>query len=297
MTKNFPEIITELINTGEAKRLHDFYHLEDAFEQTDQSMHFFSVYLAKETLADELRRDEKYMTKKEQVRPSMVDQETMFYWRKRSEEHFRLIDERMDQHKKSPEYSHIEEWDYMDESRLKDRVLEELNEEIKPRIIEKIKNEYQEMYGDKWEEAWEKLDLFSSGTEYKYERRHDMPRPFNDWDYYRGIWQQFYLARDREGNFHYQTGGSTSSSRRFIHSIYGHLFAMLDKIKPIPTYFLVYDRYNQFLFYGEENRLWLEFMDLRTNCSVNDQESKKILSDVPDVRDHELFDKIKMYSF
>ncbi len=106
-----------------------------------------------------------------------------------------------------------------------------------------------------------------------------MPQPFGNWDP-RGSWMQFYFARDKDGRFYWRRGASTSSSSRYDHGLYGHLFGMLNDEKPIPTYFFRYDSRNRFVFEKQEESLWIDFMDIVTNNSLSRKQSNKILKNV-----------------
>ncbi len=284
--KKHPEIITELIAAAEnfeLKTLHfnlgENLSYERAFEEIDRTMHYFSAYLFIERLEEGLFRDERYTIKYERNIGSIVEQRTFDYWFREQDEHFRLIDERIESHKKKDEYKHIEKWEVEQEIELKDKVLVELNREIQPKIIEMLKTEYQGQYEDEWEERWNELDLFEECTSCRYERRTDMPPPFNNWSP-PGSWMQFYFARDREGCFYWRFGKSTSTSSRWDHGLYGHLFGMLNDETPIPTYFFTYDSRNRFIFDRKEKSLWLEFMDLVTNNSLSKKQSNEILRNV-----------------
>ncbi len=281
----YPEIIKEMIaksNSDELTMLR-YGTFEDALKEVDKSMDFFSVYVKMEDLDREFSRDERFVTISKRQAGSYIEQRISYYWFDRNEEHFRLIDERMASLKSSPEYSHIKEWELRDEVALKDRVLEELNKEIQPKIIEMMKGEYKQMYEDEWEEHWKEVDLFTDQVEYRYRRKNDMPIPFRHWDD-RNFWQQFYFARDKEGNFYYQRGGSGSSDQRYCHGIYGHLFAIINDEKPVPTYFFIYDSQNRFVFKRQENSLWLDFLDITTNCALGGKESQDILKNIKSVR-------------
>ncbi len=146
-------------------------------------------------------------------------------------------------------------------------------------MIEILKQEYQQMYKDEWEEHWKQVNLFEERIEYEYTRKRTMPPPFNYWDE-RNFWRQFYFARDRNGNFYYQRGASGSSDQRACHGIYGHLFAIINEEKPVPTYFFTYDSRNRFMFTRKEESLWLQFVDLTTNFAMKPKESDKVLEHV-----------------
>lgn len=281
MPTTYPEIIREMITKASQNSPTRFSgaSFQEALEKIDRTMHFFSVYVSMERLERELRQDERFVIKSEHHIGTLVDQRTARYWFRNNDEHFRLIDERIETLKSSPEYNHITKWDLYAEVELKDRVLEELNHEIQPKIIELLKWEYQQTYEDEWEVHWKQENLFEQQTHNEYLRKHDMPFPFRHWDR-RNSWQQFYCAKDREGDFHYQRGASNSSDQRFCHGLYGHLFAVLNAEKPVPTYFFTYDSRNRFVFEREEESLWLNFHLLRTNFVLKNKESQQILKDV-----------------
>ena len=46
--------------------------------------------------------------------------------------------------------------------------------------------------------------------------------------------------------------GSGSSDQRYNHGFYGHLFALLNNKKKVPTYFFTYNSRNQFIFNKKE---------------------------------------------
>ena len=284
MTTTYPEIIREMLTkaSSDQLRMFDYTSFEQAVEKIDRSMYFFSVYVVMEPLDQELRQDERFVTISESNIGSLVRERTARYWFRNSEEHFRLIDERTESLKSSSEYCNIKKWDLDAEVELKDRVLIELNNEIQPKIIELFKKEYQQLYEDEWEVHWKQVNLFEDRLRYKYLRKHNIPLPFGHWDR-RNSWQQFYFARDREGHFHYQRGASNSSEQRFCHGIYGHLFAAINDEKPVPTFFFTYNSRNRFVFEREEESLWLNFLCLRTNCALTNQESRKILEYVHNV--------------
>ncbi|MDM8523179.1 hypothetical protein QUF80_07395 [Desulfococcaceae bacterium HSG8] len=279
MKNEFPKIINEMITKADANKLEhlNFHSFENAVEHIDRTMDFFAVHVHIEPLDDDIRRDEHFVSVSEVNTGSAVEYKTQMYWLKRQDEHFDLIDARIEKLKNTPEYQHIKEWELEDEVRLKDRVLEELNQEIQPKIIRMMKEEYKLMYEDEWEEKWHQEDIFKDRIRKDYRRKYDMPIPFWHWDI-RNTWQQFYFARDKEENFYYRKGGSGSSGQRYHHCIFGHLFAIINDEKPVPTYFFRYDSRNRFLFDREENELWLNFMDIRTNCGI--RETREILKNV-----------------
>jgi hypothetical protein len=247
--------------------------LEDVFEKIDRAMKFFSVYVNTEHLEDDFLEDERYVKKEEVLLCSRVEEEARRYWWERNREHIRIIDERLESLKKDPEYKDMKEGD------LRDKIIEDLNQEVYPIAIERVKEEYQEFYEDEWEEYWKKEDPFKDRTEYRYHRRYDMPVPFNRWDT-RNLWQQYYFGKDQEGVFYYVQGGSGSSGQRYNHGFYGHLFALLNRENPVPTYFFTYDSHNSFIFNREEKGLCLNSSHLVGNFQIDWKESKRILQDV-----------------
>lgn len=262
----YPEIITELIKKAKSDELRHFNlssfmsdtSLEDVFGKIDRTMSFFSVYIVEEFLQEDLWDDPRYMDQESAQLCSLVEAEVRKYWWDRNREHLKRIDARVEALKNNPEFKDIKE------SALRDKAIEELDKKMFPWAIERVKENYQEIYENEWEEYWEKEDPFKPRTEIRYHRRYDMPKPFNHWDT-RNMWQQYYFAKDRNTNFYYTQGGSGSSYQRYNHGFYGHLFALLNKEKPVPTYFFKYDSRNNFIFVREE--------------------SKRILKDVTTIRD------------
>jgi hypothetical protein len=61
------------------------------------------------------------------------------------------------------------------------------------------------------------------------------------------------------------------------------LFALLNRQKPVPTYFFSFDRKNQFIFHREEESLWLNFSNLIGNFKIDRKESKCILNAVSEI--------------
>ena len=204
-----PEIITELISKAKLDEIRHFNlssfmsdkSLEDVFKNIDRSMRFFSVYVFMEAIEDDLWEDSRYVEKEKVRLCSRVDEAVRRYWWDRNTEHLKRIDERLEVLKKGPEYLGMKEYD------LRDKIIEELDREIYPQMIEQVKEEYQEIYGDEWEEYWKKEDPFKERIEYEYHRRYDMPLPFSHWDR-RNLWQQYYFAKNQEGIFFYEQGGS-----------------------------------------------------------------------------------------
>lgn len=283
MDTKYPEIINALIASAAAGKLKNFHFpsFEDALEKADRSIHYFCVHVHKEWLDDDIKRDEGFVIKREYRPGSPLEQKTRSYWLKHQDEHFDRIDARMAEWRRKSEYRHIRDNDYSALSKLKDKVIEELNQEIQPKIIEFLKQEYQYMYKDEWEKRWNEADIFEECIEYEYFRKYKMPNPFCNWDD-RNTWQQFYFAKDKEGSFYYEHGGSGSSQQRFCHCIYGHLFAVINEEKPVPTYFFKYDSRNRFLFERKEDTLWLNFHDLLINCYI--PESDEILKNVHEIK-------------
>jgi hypothetical protein len=286
----FPKIISELINSADEDELRHFdlfsfmsdRSLEEVLKNIDKSMRFSSVYVFMEPLEKDLWEDSRYAVKEEVQLCSLVDEEVRRYWWDRNEEHLKRIDERLKAFKGDPEYRAMEESD------LRDKVIDYLDREIYPQMIERVKEEYQEIYEDEWEEYWQKEDPFKERVEYEYHRRYDMPPPFNHWDY-RNPWQQYYFAKNHDDGFYYEQGGSGSSGQRYYHGFYGHLFALLNREKPIPTYFFTYDSHNRFLFDREEKSLWLNFFDLVGNFHIDWKDSERILKDVNKIERKRIF--------
>jgi len=279
MKITFPKIINEVITSATIGKLKTFHYqsLEDALECIDRSMEFFTAHVHTDWLDDDIKRDERFVDKQEFHPGTPLEQKTQYYWLKHQDEHFERIDARMAEWRRKPEYQHIPDNDYSALSRLKDKVINELNLEIQPQIIEFLKQEYQHMYKDQWEKHWNDEDFFKERIEYRYYRKYEMPNPFKYWDD-RNTWQQFYFAKDSQGDFYYQRGGSGSSDQRFCHCIYGHLYAVINEEKPLQTYFFKYDSRNRFLLERKEKSLWLNFHDLMTNCYI--RESDEILKNV-----------------
>jgi len=281
MPAQCPEIIAELIKKAQSDALRPFSlssffsdkPLEEVFKRIDRTMRFFSVYVLMELLDEKLWEDDRYTEKQEVHLCSRVEEEARKYWWDRNREHLKLIDERIESLKIHPEYKDMKEGD------LRDKVIEDLNREIYPEMIERLKEEYQWMYEDEWEEYWKKEDPFKDRIEYRYHRRYEMPPPFNHWDD-RNAWQQYYFGKDREGIFRYAQGGSGGSGQRYNHGFYGHLFALLNSEKPVPTYFFTYDSHNSFVFDRKENGLWLNPVHLIGNFQIDRKESEKILRGV-----------------
>jgi hypothetical protein len=79
--------------------------------------------------------------------------------------------------------------------------------------------------------------------------------------------------------------GSGSSGQRYNHGFYGHLFALLNNEKKVPTYLFTYNNHNQFIFNQEEKSLHLYFLHLVGNFQIDWKESERILKDVTEIRD------------
>jgi hypothetical protein len=279
--QNYPEIITELAENAKRGELIHFSlssffsekPLEVVFKEIDKTMTFFSVYVVTEPLEESLWEDGRYADKEDVQLCSLVEEEARKYWMDRNREHLEIIDKRMEELRRNPEYKDMKEGD------LRDKVVEHLDKEVYPIAIERLKGEFQWMYEDEWEEYWEKTDPYKERTEYRYRRRYDMPAPFNHWDG-RNPWQQYCFARDSGGRFHCAQGGSGGSSQRYNHGFYGHLFALINREKPLPTYFFTYDSRNRFVFNRQEKSLWLNFFDLVGNFRIGHEESRRILQNV-----------------
>ena len=286
MFKNYPDIIQALIAEAETDRLRyldlsSFMtgpSLKEVYEKIDKTMLFFSVYVYMERLENDLWDDDRYVEKEKVILCSRVEEEVRRYWWDRNREHIRLIAKRMESLKNEPEYKDIKEND------LKDKIIEDMNKEVYPIAIELVKEEYQEFYEDEWEKYWEKEDPFKERVEYRYHRRYDMPPPFNHWDT-RNPWQQYYFCKEHDGNFYYTQGGSGSSGQRYNHGFYGHLFALLNNEKKVPTYFFTYNSRNRFIFNRKEKSLHLHFFDLIGNFQIDWKESERILRDVVKIMD------------
>jgi hypothetical protein len=286
MFENYPDIIRALISEAETDRLRYWDlssfmtgpSLKEVYEKIDKTMKFFSVYVYMERLENDLWDDDRYVEKEKVILCSRVEEEARKYWWNRSMEHIRLINKRMEFLKNEPEYKDIKEND------LKDKIIEDMIKEVYPIAIELLKEEYQEFYEDEWEEYWKKEDPFKERVEYRYHRRYDMPPLFNHWDS-RNYWQQYYFTKDHDKSFYYTQGGSGSSGQRYNHGFYGHLFALLNNEKPVPTYFFSYNSRNRFVFKREEKILHLHFFDLIGNFQIDWKESERILKDVVKIRD------------
>jgi hypothetical protein len=281
MTKGYPNIIAELTKAAENDQLRHFNlssfmtgpPLKGVYEKIDRSMTFFSIYVVMEHLREDLWEDSRYADKEKVHLCSLVEEEVRRYWWDNNTEHLKRIDELMELYKNDSNYSK------MPERELRDKAIKELDQEIYPMAIERVKVHYQEIYENEWEKYWEKEDPFKKRTEYRYHRRYDMPPPFNHWDN-RNPWQQYYFTKDKENVFYYTKGGSGSSGQRYNHGFYGHLFALLNNEKNVPTYFFTYDSRNNFVFVREETSLWLNFFDLVGNFKIDREESKRILEGV-----------------
>jgi hypothetical protein len=279
--ENYPEIIIELVERATPDELAHFNlssffsekPLEVVFEEIDKTMTFFSVYVVMEHLEESLWEDSRYADKELVQLCSLVEEQARKYWMERNREHLAIIDKRMEELRKDPEYEDMKGGD------LRDKVIEQLDKEVYPIAIERLKEEFQWTYADEWEEHLEKTDPYKERTEYRYRRRYDMPAPFNQWDG-RNAWQQYYFGRDSGGRFHSEQGGSGGSGQRYNHGFYGHLFALLNSEKPVPTYFFTYDSRNRFIFDRAEKSLWLNFFDLIGNFQIDCEESRRILQNV-----------------
>lgn len=281
MTAEYPEIIKAIAKAAGSEKLRHFDlssfmegpPLEKVFEKIDRSMRFFSVYVAEEHLQEDLWEDFRFVDKEEARLCSRIEEEVRRYWWDRNTEHLERIDELIALYKQDSKYSE------MAERELRDKAISELDQEVFQEMTERVKEEYQEIYEDEWEAYWIKEDPFKPRTEYRYHRRYDMPPPFNHWDT-RNLWQQYYVAKNRDGAFYYAQGGSGSSGQRYNHGFYGHLFALLNNENPVPTYFFTYDSRNNFVFIREERSLWLNFFDLVGNFKIDRGDSERILDNV-----------------
>ena len=281
MLTEYPEIITEMTKKAESHELRQVDlssfmsgpSLDHVFEKIDKTMTFFSVYLSMKHLEDELWEDSSYAEKEKVELCSRVEEEAIRYQWDRNREHLKLIDERYETLKQDPEYEDMKEGD------LRDKVIKDLNREVYPIAIEQVKEEYQEFYEDEWEEYWKKEDPFKDRVEYRYNRRYEMPSPFNHWDS-RNPWQQYYFGKDQDSLFYYEQSGSGSSGQRYNHGFYGHLFALLNSKNPVQTYFFTYGSHNRFIFNRKEKSLCLNFFDLIGNFHIDGKESKRILKDI-----------------
>ena len=281
MNPDYPKIIKELTKAAGADKLRPFGlssfmtgpSLKDVYEKIDRSMRFFSVYVAMEHLQEDLWEDSRYVDKEKVHLCSLVEEEVRRYWWDRNTEHLKRIDELMESFKNDSNCS------TMTERELRDKAIKDLDQEVFPLAIERVKEHYQEIYEDEWEEYWKKEDPFKERTEYRYHRRYDMPPPFNHWDS-RNLWQQYYFAKNKDSIFYYAQGGSGGSGQRYNHGFYGHLFALLNSERSVPTFFFSYDSGNNFVFIREETSLWLNFFDLIGNFKMDRQESQRILEGV-----------------
>ena len=274
----FPEIIDDLVKKAESDELRHFDlssfmsgpSLEEVFNQIDRSMQFFSIYISMEHLEEDLWEDSRYVDKEKVHLCSIVEEEVRRYWWDRNTEHLNRIDELMTSYKDDSRFSKMTERD------MRDKAIKKLNQEVYPLAIERVKEHYQEIYEEEWEKYWKKEDPFKKRTEYRYHRRFDMPPPFNYWDN-RNPWQHYYFAKNKDSVFYYAQGGSGSSGQRYNHGFYGHLFALLNNEKFVPTYFFTYDSRNRFILQREEKSLWLNFFDLVGNFKIDWKESEWIL--------------------
>ena len=270
MFENYPDIIRALIAEAETDRLRYFElsffmtgpSLKEVYGKIDKTMRFFTVYVYMERLEDDLWDNDRYTEKEKVILCSRVEEEVRKYWWDRNREHIKLIDERLDSLKNEPEYKKMKVGD------LRDKIIKDLDQEIYPEMIERVKEEYQIIYEDEWEKYWEKEDPFKKRVEYRYHRRYEMPPPFNHWDS-RNPWQQYYFCKDQDGHFYYIQSGSGSSGQRYNHGFYGHLFALLNNEKPVPTYFFTYNSRNQFVFNRKEKSLHLYFLHLVGNFQID----------------------------
>jgi len=118
----YPEIITELSKKAESDEVRHFSlssfmpdkSLEYVFEKIDKTMKFFSVYVSREHLDDDLWEDDRYAEKEEAHLCSGVEEEARKYWWERNREHLRLIDERLESLKNHPAYQGMKEGDLRD---------------------------------------------------------------------------------------------------------------------------------------------------------------------------------------
>jgi len=281
MHSQYPKIITEITERAQHGELRHFaltsfmsgINLHDVYPKIDKTMKFFSVYVLEELLEDDLWEDSRYMDKKEVNLCSLVETEARKYWADRNREHLKLIDEQVELLKNDPEYKG------MNDSDLRDKAIEDLNQQVYPEAIERVKEEYQFMYEDEWEKYWKTEDPFKPRKEFRYNRKYEMPPPFNNWDR-RNPWQQYYFARDKDNIFYCAQGGSGSSGQRYNHGFYGHLSALLNRGKPVSTYFFTYDSRNNFIFQRNEESLWFNFMELTGNFKIDLDESERILKEV-----------------
>lgn len=273
--------MTGLINYARAHQLRSFNlssfmtgpPLNDVYEKIDRSMQFFSVYVVMERLHEDLWEDSRYVDKKEVRLCSLVVYEVRRYWWNRNTAHLSRIEELLESYKNDSIYSK------MTERELRDKAIKALDQEIFPLAVEKVKEHYQEIYEDKWEAYWKKEDPFKPRIEYEYHRHYDMPPPFNRY-YSHDPWRQYYFARNKNSTFYHAQGGSGNSDHRYNHGFYGHLFALLNNEKPVPTYFFTYDSRNRFIFNREEKSLCLNFFDLVGNFKIDREESARILEGV-----------------
>ncbi len=100
--------------------------------------------------------------------------------------------------------------------------------------------------------------------------------------------KQYYFAKNQDSIFFYEQGGSGSSGQRYVHGFYGHLFALLNSEKPMPTYFFTYNSRNQFIFNRVGKSLHLHFLHLVGNFQIDWKESEQILKDAKMIEGKEI---------
>lgn len=176
------------------------------------------------------------------------------FWIPHSSKYNREIDEKVNKR--------IEGGDRRQRGTIIDEIYEEMTKEFHNQIEEEIKRRYK----NKPIEAWLKRReaLYKPRKKREYKRKYQMPYPLCYWDG-RNSFEQIYMV-EQDGIISFAQGGTGSSGQRGIHSQMGTFFAIANAIKPINTYFLLYDSQNNFKYIDTIHNLVLCRMNFQFLC-------------------------------
>jgi hypothetical protein len=265
--QDYPEIIAELVERARPAELIHF-NLSSFFSEKPlksfsakltETMTFFSVYIVMEPLEESLWEDSRYADKEEVQLCSLVEEQARKYWMERNREHLELIDKRMEELRNNPEYKDMKEGD------LRDKVIEQLDKEVYPIALERLKEEFQWMYEDEWEEYWKRPTFIRKepNTVIIVDTT-CLPRSITGTAEMHG--SSITLAGIQEAAFTMHRAALGGSGQRYNHGFYGHLFALINREKPVPTYFFTHDKQNGFVLDRHEKSLWLNFYEGKEAC-------------------------------
>ncbi|HLD29539.1 MAG TPA: hypothetical protein VJC03_04295, partial [bacterium] len=148
-----------------------------------------------------------------------------------------------------------------------------LLKEYYPQVKRILRDQYREIYPRAWKKKFTMERISKPRKKRQQERIYAIPEPLNYWDS-RNSYQQYFAVPEYKV---FRQGGGGSSGQRETQSKFGFSFGLFNRIQPIPSHILVYDKDNVLRYVDTLERLCLVPTDMGSNYHLNHEEMQQLL--------------------